>query len=101
MLQKMFDQHEALPIPETASDDALDGLLFLIVDLNEISMAHVEGQLAGLDPGYDLDISDADRLLRKLLALDGLFADDIVIKNQLETLLRSLLVIRDFLAENN
>ena len=97
LLKNMFEQHEALPIPETAADDALDGLLFLIVDLNEMAMAHIEAQLAGIDPGFELDIKDADRLQRKLLALDGLSGSDIEIKQQLVKLVASLIAIRGLL----
>ena len=97
IIKNMFEKHEALPIPETATDDALDGLLFLIVDLNEMAMAHIEAQLAGIDPGFELDIQDADRLHRKLLALDGLSGADLDIKQQLMNLVTSLIAIRNVL----
>ena len=101
MLQQLFDRHEALPLPHSAQDDALDGLIFLIADLNEMVLAYLEAMLMSVDPKFDPNIQDSERLFRKLMAIDGLNGEDQQKKQQLEVVLRSLLGIRDHLKDLN
>ena len=98
-LMKLIAIHESLPIPESAQDDILDDLLFLVFDLETMVMGYVDALIGNVDPGFELDAAQAEVFLQKLMALDSLGEEDRIVQEQIAHLLRSLIRVRDQLSQ--
>ena len=97
-LLRLVAKHENLPRPEGAADDVLDDLLFLTFDLETMVMGYVDALIARIDPGFTLEAEQAERLLNKVETIGPLNDGDSIIKEQVEHLLRSLILVRDHLS---
>ena len=100
-LMRLIAIHENLPIPDKAQDDILDDLLFLAFDLETMVMGYVDAIIGKVEPGFELEAEHAEIFLQKLQALDSLSKEDIVIQEQIEHVLRSLIRVRNQLSKMN
>ena len=98
VLLSLIAKHENLPIPESAQDDILDDLLFLIFDLETMVMGYVDALVEKVDPGFELEAQQAEIFLQKLRVLEGLSSADLVVQEQADHLLVSLITVRDHLS---
>ncbi len=98
-LLRLVAKHESLPRPQAAVDDVLDDLLFLTFDLETMVMGYVDAIIENVDPGFELEADQAERLLHKVLILEHLVVADVPIQEQVEQLLRSLIRVRDHVGD--
>lgn len=96
-LIRLVALRENLTLPEKATNEVLDDLLFFVQDIDTMVMGYVDGVLAGIDPGFELDVDGAERFLSKLRAVDDLSPEDQLSHKQAELLLLLLIQIRDHL----
>ena len=97
-LMRLIAHHESLPVPESAQDDILDDLLFLVLDLETMVMGYVDAIVENIDPGFELEAEQAEIFLQKLRALELLSEADSLVQAQTEYLLLSLIQVRNHLA---
>ena len=100
-LQEMIDQHEALPMPESADDDVLDDLIFMAHDQETMVLGYAEAMITGVSPGFELDASRIEKHISELNRFDHLNTSDTVVQIQLLERLTSLVLIRDYLKTAN
>ena len=100
-LEEMVVKHEALPMPESASDDVLDDLIFMAHDQETMVLGYADALMSGVSPGFDLDAGRIEKHIAELNRFENLNTSDLIVRQELLNRLNSLVVIRDYLRTAN